>query len=156
MGLLDGIERLINEHGSATILKERIELANDKYSALEEKNSILEQKVTMLESENKTLRLNIEKAEVEVQNLKKLTEKSHNSRLEEIREKILQLLSVHDEANSQQISHAISANEQVVNFHLTELEDLNLINPSYIMNSPVIWSIAHEGRKYLITHGLLA
>lgn len=156
MGLLDGFERLINEHGSAKILKERIDLANDKYSALEDKNSILEQKLTMLESENKTLRLNLEKSEVEIQNLKKVTEKSHSSRLEEIKEKILKLLSEHDEANSQQISHALSTNEQVVTFHLTELEGLNLVDPSYIMNSPVIWSIAHEGRKYLIAHGLLA
>ncbi|MBT9460420.1 MAG: hypothetical protein IV084_02040 [Rugosibacter sp.] len=30
MGLLDGFEKLINEHGSAVILKERIALANDK------------------------------------------------------------------------------------------------------------------------------
>ena len=37
MGLLDGFEKLINEHGSAVILKERIELANDKYSSLEDK-----------------------------------------------------------------------------------------------------------------------
>ena len=65
MGLLDGIERLINEHGSASILKERIELANDKYAALEGNNSILNQKVAMLESQNNTLRLNLEKAEIE-------------------------------------------------------------------------------------------
>lgn len=32
MGLLDGLERLINEHGSATILKERIQLLNDRHA----------------------------------------------------------------------------------------------------------------------------
>lgn len=37
MSLLDGLEKLINEHGSAAILKERIDLANDKYAALETK-----------------------------------------------------------------------------------------------------------------------
>ena len=50
MGLLDGFEKLINEHGSAVILKERIALANDKYSALEVE-------VKALRSENETLRL---------------------------------------------------------------------------------------------------
>ena len=35
MKLLEGLEKLINEHGSATILKERIALANDKFSILE-------------------------------------------------------------------------------------------------------------------------
>ena len=39
MGLLDGFEKLINEHGSAAILKERIALANDKYAELEKKLS---------------------------------------------------------------------------------------------------------------------
>ena len=29
MGLLDGFEKLINEHGSAVILKERIALAHE-------------------------------------------------------------------------------------------------------------------------------
>ena len=50
MGLLDGLEKFINEHGSATILKERIALANDKYAALEAQNKILH-------SESEALRL---------------------------------------------------------------------------------------------------
>ncbi|WP_299980447.1 cell division protein ZapB [Desulfobacula sp.] len=70
MGLLDGFEKLINEHGSATILKERISLANDKYSLLENKNEILkeqnsvfEQKIKMLESENNALKLKMQQTE---------------------------------------------------------------------------------------------
>ena len=156
MGLLDGFEKLIIEHGSAVILKERILLANDKYASLEQKLATSELRVTELEAENKTLYLNLGKAQIEIQNLKKLTEISHSNRLEEIKEKLLKFLSEHEEANCHQISHTLSSNEQVVTFHLTELENLNLVNPSYIMNSPVIWSIAHEGRKYLISHGLLA
>ena len=156
MGLLDGFEKLIIEHGSAVILKERILLANDKYASLEQKLATSELRVTDLEAESKTLHLNLGKAQIEIQNLKKLTEISHSNRLEEIKEKLLKFLSEHEEANCHQISHTLSSNEQVVTFHLTELENLNLVNPSYIMNSPVIWSIAHEGRKYLISHGLLA
>ncbi len=34
---LSEIERLITEHGSAAILKERLALASDQYSALEKK-----------------------------------------------------------------------------------------------------------------------
>lgn len=41
MGLLDGFEKLITEHGSAAILNERIALANDKYAILEAENKIL-------------------------------------------------------------------------------------------------------------------
>ena len=54
MGFLDSLEKLINEHGSAVILKERITLANDKYAALESENKVLR-------SENDALRHDIEK-----------------------------------------------------------------------------------------------
>lgn len=55
MGLLDGIEKLINEHGSAIILKERIALANDKYAILESKVTVLEERITELEAKNDSL-----------------------------------------------------------------------------------------------------
>ena len=61
MGLLDGLEKLITEHGSASILKERIALANDKYAALEEKLSASELRVKNLESEKEALRLDNDK-----------------------------------------------------------------------------------------------
>ena len=58
MGLLSGIERLINEHGSATILKERLELLRDQAKALEStvadlqrRNAALEARVAELQSE---------------------------------------------------------------------------------------------------------
>ena len=161
MGLLDGIERLINEHGSAAILKERIELANDKYSSLEDKNSILEQKVTMLEAENKTLRLNFEKAEIEVQNLKKITEKSHSDRLIEVKEKILVLLTEQDRTPEPSIAQTIGISPQLAKFHLEELKASKLINVMVTMSAfgnapPATWYIQQEGRSYLVTHGLLA
>ena len=86
MGLLDGFEKLINEHGSAAILKERISLANDKYSLLEEKNSMLAkqisdgtQKTKILETENQTLRLNVQKTEQKIRQLEKQISTLHNS-----------------------------------------------------------------------------
>ena len=81
MGLLDGFEKLINEHGSAVILKERIELANDKYSALEQKAVALEQRVTVLDGENKTLHHAIEEATNEINSLKEIIEESQTNTL---------------------------------------------------------------------------
>ena len=84
MGLLDGFEKLINEHGSATILKERISLANDKYSLLEnkneilkEQNSVLEQKVKMLESENNALKLDMQQTKQKVRQLEQQISITH-------------------------------------------------------------------------------
>jgi hypothetical protein len=61
MGLLDGIEKLITEHGSAVILRERIALANDKYSALQSENSTLKSQNAIFKSENEALKLDNEK-----------------------------------------------------------------------------------------------
>ena len=62
MGLLDGLEKLINEHGSAVILKERIALANDKHAALESENKTLR-------TGNEALRLDNGKLKEQVRNL---------------------------------------------------------------------------------------
>lgn len=78
MGLLDGLEKLINEHGSSTILRERIELANDKYAALESKVSILESENNALRSENEALQLNNEKLSAQIQSLEKRVAHSDN------------------------------------------------------------------------------
>lgn len=52
MDIFGGIEKLINEHGSAAILKERLDLVADRYSDLEQKlsESILKQKDLELEN----------------------------------------------------------------------------------------------------------
>lgn len=54
--ILAEIERLINEHGSAVILKERLALASDQYAALQKQ-------VTHLQSENERLRLDNEECQ---------------------------------------------------------------------------------------------
>ena len=156
MGLLDGIERLINEHGSATILKERIELANDKYSALE-------QKAINLAHENKTLNLNLEKAEIEIQNLKKLTEKSPSDRLEEVREKILLAVAQNEDATERQIAQISGSSELITTYHLNELKKSNMVNVQYTMGSDWAgtssssnWSISQLGLAYLVKNSLVA
>lgn len=79
MGLLDGLEKLINEHGSAAILKERITLANDKHAALEAKVTALEAEKTKLHKEIEDLRLGLRKDEEKIRNLE--NQLSHNSSL---------------------------------------------------------------------------
>ncbi|MFH2121096.1 MAG: hypothetical protein ABIJ25_11970 [Pseudomonadota bacterium] len=72
MRLLDGFEKLINEHGSAVILKERIALANDKYA-------ILEKKISVLEAENERLKLDNEECQKQRRALEEKL--SHNNPL---------------------------------------------------------------------------
>lgn len=156
MGLLDGFEKLINEHGSAVILKERIALANDKYAALEQKLAASSLRVSELETENQSLRADLEKAKIEIQNLKALSEKAHGNRLEELREKLLQLLAEHPDITSQQIGRSAGINPQLATFHLTDMEGKGLVHASYFAGGDTEWSIAQDGLGYLVRHGLLA
>lgn len=84
----------------------------------------MEKQVISLEAENVNLRQEIQRRDDVIQK-----QISHSNRLEELKEKILVFLSKNNEANSNQISYALSANEQVVTFHLTELEGLTLVDP---------------------------
>lgn len=81
MGFLDGLEKLINEHGSAVILKERIELANDKFSALEQKLSDSELRVKKLEPENERLSVDLQEAQVKIRNLEEQLVNLHDNAL---------------------------------------------------------------------------
>ena len=155
MGLLDGFEKIINEHGSAAILKERISLANDKYAALEQKLSASEFRAKELESENQGLHLDLKKANIEVQNLKALTEKSHSYRLEEIKENILQFLCQNEYVATSQIARSLGKHSQLVTLHLTNLEKDRFVIGSFSTVEEAEWAIGHEGRAYLVQHGLL-
>jgi DNA-directed RNA polymerase subunit RPC12/RpoP len=76
--ILSEIERIINEHGSAVILKERLALANDQFSLLNKEKPIAERQVLNLEAEklvylreNEALRLDLSQAEEKIRNLEK-------------------------------------------------------------------------------------
>lgn len=154
--ILGEIERLINEHGSAVILKERLALASDQYSALEQKLAASELRTKELESANQRLNSDLEKTTIELQNLKKLTEQSHGSRLEELREKILVLLSQNETLEVEEISSHLNIGTQLATFHLEELKKTAMVNDYFGFDMPTCWGLIHGGRAYLVRHGLLA
>ena len=81
---LSEIEKLITEHGSAAILKERIALANDKYAAMERKLSECEAAKKELHSENEALRLDNSKLQEQRRTFEEqLSDKRHKDLLEE-------------------------------------------------------------------------
>ena len=69
MGFLDSIEKLISEHGSATILKERISLLNDQHSLIVNQAATLKEQITHLQSENQSLKLDKEQLHQQVKAL---------------------------------------------------------------------------------------
>lgn len=54
--MLSMFEKLINEHGSSTILKERILLINDKYEVLQTKLDLSEKENSSLKKDNEELK----------------------------------------------------------------------------------------------------
>lgn len=58
--LFNPLERLINEHGSATILRDHVALFKDQLAILKEKFSILESENETLKAENENLKTQIE------------------------------------------------------------------------------------------------
>lgn len=156
-GLLDNIERLINEHGSAVILKERIALANDKFAALEKKLSDSELRVKNLESENEGLRLDLDKAQEKIRNLEEKLVERHGQRLEKVKEEMLQLLAAQsDNITASQAAQGLKIGEQLAMYHLNEMKKSHLVHDAMFSNGrPTLWKIAQDGRAYLVTHGLL-
>lgn len=154
--ILSEIERLINEHGSAAILKERLALASDQYSALEKKLSDAGVREEQLKSENASLRLDLENAKKSIQSLEEKLVERHGQRLDEIKEKILVLLASHDDYEGN-IARTLGIGNQVAAFHLEELEQMEFIYRSLSMTGEVFpWCLVQEGRRYLVTHGLIA
>lgn len=155
MGLLDGLEKLINEHGSATILKERIELANDKYAALERKLSESEKRIQQLELEKQGFELENYKLKEKLKALEEQLAETEGQRLEEIRERLLVALSSR-ENTAPQLCQTLGIGEQLATFHLQEMEKMHFVSASYFYTGqPTIWRLAQEGRRYLVSHGLL-
>jgi DNA-binding transcriptional ArsR family regulator len=152
---LGEIERLITEHGSAAILKERLALANDQYSALEGKLTDAKSRADELASDNERLRRELHDAMEQLRALQAQSVGRKGERIEEVREAILRFLSERDDVTSAEIARNTGKHEQLVTYHLTEMEEQDLVHASYSAYGETDWSIAHEGRGYLIRNGLL-
>ena len=79
MIIFDGIEKLINEHGSAKILGERLLLAKDQNSAQEKRISELEAQLEESEAEKTVLRSQLQSSQAENQKLTKQIKDFHSS-----------------------------------------------------------------------------
>ena len=162
MGLLDGFEKLINEHGSAVILKERISLANDKYVALEARVTGLETEIidlkakkSALQAENQRLKVDNEQLTIKIQDLEKIPY-SHDNLLDEEKVKILMALAKQEWSYAEHISRSLGIGIQVVQFHLDELQNDEMALVSDSMGDSSEWTLGHEGRRYLIKNKLIS
>ena len=167
MGLLDSIEKLITEHGSAAILRERISLANDQYSALEQRNAELQADNAALKAEQESLRAEVERLRLHNEKLTQqqatqpnLRVAGHTEPLEEIRENILVALAGASEMMADRIALNLKVSDALATFHLEELKLAKLVSAQCFVagmgyDSVTEWSISQAGRAYLFKRGLL-
>ena len=151
MGFLDSIERLITEHGSAAILKERIGLANDKYAALESRLKDAESRCETLSTENARLAARV--AELEPIQKGALS-------LDPLTEQALLFVSKASHAYAAAVASRLAISDQLARNHLELLADAGLLHFS-LSASPAArnegprYSLSSEGRRFLAERQLL-
>ena len=161
------IEKLINEHGSSTILKERLELLKDQISALEKENGALKSENAILKDKAKHLESKLNDATKETQRLNEIINAFQKNqsikKYDEITENILKAffqfgreLSIYD------CVHELSLDVSTIRYHFNLLSEGNLIiqtragvESSWAGESnPDIYDLTASGRKYIIENKL--
>jgi len=152
--MLDMFEKLINEHGSSVILKERIELINDKYEALEGKLANSEKEKELIAKENELLKYQVQQLETQVAD-----SQPREDSLPQEQEAILKLLfNASSRVREELIARELSLEMGVLNYHLDELHEKEFLgHPGYAMGNPLTnskgyreQSISKTGRKYVV------
>jgi predicted nuclease with TOPRIM domain len=148
ISMLDMLEKLINEHGSSAILRERLELFSDKYAMLEDKNSHLAERVSELE-------LKLSKANEEITRLNNFI--ASVEKVEPpvgLSETEMQILKYFFDTNQQlQADHiAQEFNIAVGNaeYHVNKLLELELLYDCLASGEQTRYQIDANGRAYII------
>ena len=160
--MLKMFKDLINEHGSSTILRERLALFSDKYTVLEKKLSVSKQRCSILETENQKLKSQVKQAREEIKRLKEVidtyTKKDSPTQLNAVQDKILKyLFEAENDMLIGQICPFLSLNENTVKYHLVILEEYNFISSAcYYAGGEIddegsqTYAIDQKGREYII------
>ena len=144
--MLDLIEKLINEHGSSTILRERLELISDRYNFLEEKNSLLSSKNSDLES-----KLEVAKKEISRLNEILKEQSSTHEKLADIELKVLQFMfDSNNEHQVGQIASLLESDVSTAQYYLNELKDRKYIINFLNSTTPTTYKISKHGIKYIV------
>jgi predicted HTH transcriptional regulator len=157
--LSEQLQRLINEHGSAAILRDHLALFKDQVLLLEKEN-------LRLTNENGAYKINDEKLNSDIEHLKTENEilrskvqeceqSSHGNLLEQIKVDILLYMSKYEETYVQQLANALKIGSQTALFHLEDLLESDMVNHSICLGGENHWYLTKEGRRYLVRNELI-
>lgn len=159
------LEKAINEHGSATIILQRLELARDEYAVLQRKltdaeSSLVEatETISQLQSENERLKADLQNAQMEIRNLQEefyeQRTESHEQPLGEQKDQIISLLA-QESKTTEELAGLLGVGEQAIFFHL---EDERMQRFTVARQYPLVISVqlTSAGRRYAVERGLLS
>ncbi|MES2997144.1 MAG: hypothetical protein V4733_10085 [Verrucomicrobiota bacterium] len=169
---ITAIEKLINEHGSATVLRERLALAADQFTALEKEGVRAEKRLVDAEKQLAGATAKIELLESRNADLEKQLgqRQSAGDVIDDPTHEVLKLLFKVDEGlDSGSIRSHLNMTEGVVRFHLDTLKGLDFIghkrgrDASFGIysegtsfaprGSPENFFIKPKGRAYIMKNG---
>ncbi len=157
------LEKLINEHGSAKILKERLGLKDDQINSLKLEFSSLTQKLSDLKAKNKDLEASLDQANQEIDRLNKIVQSlQKNQGIEKLNAVTEQILQQFFKAGQElTVNHFISflaLDISTVKYHFDILQEKDLITLAYSTagcdltgaEGQTFYNITPEGRKFVI------
>ena len=143
MGLFENLDKLVTEHGSAQILRERLLLADEKYNKVEqERNS--------LATENQSLK-------DEIESLKARLESYETGALLEIEEEILiAAAKIQGYAPPSDFARALSLSQTKAEYYVQNLVEKEFLeSPMVIVHSHPGYKLSQLGKRYLIEKNLI-
>jgi len=161
MSLIDLIEKLITEHGSAAILKEHLDLLRSQISALEKENSALKSENASLKSKESAIESHLNKGEEEIKRLNQVIEGLKNAgtktHLNEVAEKILNVFfDVGRGLSFNEVAAFFSMDINTVKYYFDLLLESDLIERTTVgfvaprNRAPVLFELTPSGRKYVV------
>jgi hypothetical protein len=164
MGIFESIEKLITEHGSAQILRERIQLVKDQHDKLERDLAAANKRMAALEQENASLQAKLDGSRGRSTHRRTLPLASTaNERLPAERESVLAFMTGRsDNTEATDVSAGLGIGVEHAKFHLEALKGEGLLHSTHYAGLPSMgigaadsYELSQPGREYLYTHGLL-
>ncbi|MBI1784581.1 hypothetical protein HYR69_05500 [Candidatus Sumerlaeota bacterium] len=154
MGFLDIFEKLINEHGSASILRDRLDLLRDQHQV---EIDALTSERDKLKAERDQLRTRLQTAEREFE---RLTQENSTLRpSDELADQELAILKYLASQNfnptADDITRAIEQNKVKTEYLIQKLDEGDLIGSSISMGGPVTYHLLQKGRAFLVKGGFV-
>ena len=175
MNPFDALVTLINEHGSASIMRDRILLLKEQFEAklsasessvaeLVNQVNIQKGKIAELElqneklhSDNKALQLDNENLHQQNRNSGKQLkqENEHNLTLSEVEQSILMQLAQHQSMSASEVESTLGLAKTVAAYHLEELKNKGMICEERVPMVENIWSLCQLGRRFLLARRVI-